>query len=91
MRVVRVRGGLPWHALVLVGALLPLEDHLEEVLLELLVCKVDAELLKGVRFEVLEAENVKEPDGALGILGIVHGLVDAHYEIVEEAIIHGLG
>ena len=42
--------------------LLPGEDVLVEVELDLLVGDVDAQLLEGVPLEVLKAEDVKDPD-----------------------------
>ncbi len=45
--------------------LLPLEDVLVEVLLQLLVGEVDAELLEVVERKALEAVDVKQTDTAL--------------------------
>ena len=56
--VVEVLDVLPGHALGGVLLLLRLERQLDEVLLELLVDVVDAELLEAVRVEDLEAEDV---------------------------------
>ena len=42
--------------------LFPGEDVLVEVVLQLLVCDVDAELLKRVVLEVLKPENIQQPD-----------------------------
>ena len=56
---------LPVDGLQVVLLLLHLEDVLHEELLQVLVGVVDAELLEAVRVEVLEAEDVKDPDGAL--------------------------
>ena len=53
---------LPADVLVVVLLLLQLEDVLHEELLQVLVGEVDAELLEGVRAEVLEAEDVKHAD-----------------------------
>ena len=56
---------LPVDGLQVVLLLLHLEDVLHEELLQVLVGVVDAELLEAVRVEVLEAEDVEDPDGAL--------------------------
>ena len=56
---------LPVDGLEVVLLLLHLEDVLHEELLQVLVGVVDAELLEAVRVKVLEAEDVKDPDGAL--------------------------
>jgi len=50
-------------SVVQVHYLLQLEDVLVEVVLESLVGKVDAELLKAVVLVVLEAEDVQHSDG----------------------------
>ena len=60
--VVRELDVLPRHALLDVHLLLGLEDAREEELLQLLVAEVDAQLLEGVELEVLEAEDVEQPD-----------------------------
>ena len=59
---------LPRHALGLVLELLLAEDVCVELLLELLVGEVDAELLERVRLEVLEAEDVEDADERGGLL-----------------------
>lgn len=43
--------------------LLQFEDVLVEVILQLLVCIVDTELLKAVGFKVLKAEYIQDTDG----------------------------
>lgn len=43
--------------------LLQVEDVIVEVILQLLICIVDAELLKAVGLKVLEAKNVQDADG----------------------------
>lgn len=43
--------------------LLQIEDVVVEVILQLLICIVDAELLKAVCLEVLKAKNVQDADG----------------------------
>lgn len=43
--------------------LLQIEDVMVEIILQLLVCIVDAELLEAVGLKVLEAENVQDADG----------------------------
>jgi hypothetical protein len=60
--VVGVRDRHPGHALLLVHLLLGIENCLQEKVLELLVRKVDAQLLEGVDLEELEAVHVEQPD-----------------------------
>lgn len=43
--------------------LLQVEDVIVEVILQLLVCIVDTELLKAVGLKVLKPENVQDTDG----------------------------
>lgn len=43
--------------------LLQIEDVMVEVILQLLVCVVDAELFKAVGLKVLETKNVKDTNG----------------------------
>lgn len=43
--------------------LLQFEDVLVEVILQLLICIVDTELLKAVVLKVLKAKNVQDPNG----------------------------
>lgn len=43
--------------------LLQIEDVMVEVILQLLVCIVDAKLLEAVGLKVLEAKNVQDADG----------------------------
>ena len=62
MLIVLEWDALPLNALLLVLFLLQSEHVLIELLLKLLVCVVDAELLKGVLIKNLEAEDVKQPD-----------------------------
>ena len=54
---------LPANVLSVILLLLKLEDVLHEELLQVLVCVVDAELLKGVNGEVLKSENVQHSNG----------------------------
>ena len=65
----------PVDGLEVVLLLLQLEDVLHEELLQVLVGEVDAELLERVRLEVLEAENVQDPDltPASGVLQVGSG------------------
>ena len=68
-----------------------LAHRVVEELLELLVGKVDAELLEAVDVEDLEASNVEDADegGALA-LGAVEGAVDAGDDPLEEPLVHRL-
>lgn len=43
--------------------LLQVEDVVVEIILQLLICIVDAELLKAVGLKVLETKNVQDADG----------------------------
>lgn len=43
--------------------LFQIEDVMVEIILQLLVCIVDAELLKAVCLKVLKAKNVQDTDG----------------------------
>lgn len=43
--------------------LLQIEDVVVEVILQLFICIVDAELLEAVRFKVLKSKNVQHADG----------------------------
>ena len=90
--VVLVLDARPRDALLLVQVLLRLEDELEEELLQLLVGKVDAELLEGVDRERLEAVDVEQPDelGRLGRLAADRD-VDLVDDVVEELRVHRLG
>ena len=60
--IVLVAEVLHVHALCLVDGELVLEDVLVEVVVELLIAVVDAELLEGVGDEGLEAEDVQYTD-----------------------------
>ena len=48
---------------------LQLDDSVHEVLLQLLVGEVDAQLLEGIEAEVLEAEDVEQPNVLLAVFG----------------------
>jgi hypothetical protein len=50
------------QSLNLVDSLLSLEDLEHIKLLQLLVCEVDAKLLERILLEVLETENIQQPD-----------------------------
>ena len=67
---------VPIDGLQVVLLLLQLEDVLHEELLQVLVGKVDAELLERVGIEVLEAEYVENADGAVAPLAVGVGRVD---------------
>ena len=75
--VVEVLDGRPLDTLRGILFLLCLERELDEDLLQLLVHVVDAELLKGVAFEDLEAVNIQEADGVHALVVLVDGAVDA--------------
>eukprot|EP00968_Pinguiococcus_pyrenoidosus_P000506 scaffold31_cov263-Pinguiococcus_pyrenoidosus.AAC.12 len=71
-------------ALRLVDTLLLLEGRPVEVLLQLLVREVDAELLEGVLLEDLEPEDVEHADKK-GVVHLeLHSVVDPENEPVEE-------
>ena len=59
--------------------------------LELLIRKVDAELLEGVFIEVFEAENVQKanPGGFCAGLGRPQNFVEAIDEPIEDARVQG--
>ena len=83
--VVLVLDRRPLDALLVVERLLRLEDEAEEELLELLVGKVDAELLEGVLEEGLEAVHVEEADEGAVLLQLpAQLLVDLRDAPVEE-------
>lgn len=61
-------------------------------LLELLVCIVDAQLLKGVETKDLKAGNVEDAnEGGRLPLGAIEASVDAMDEPLEHALVAGLG
>ena len=61
-------------------------------LLQLLICVVDAELLKAVQVKDLETRNVEDSDEAGALtLGSVKGPVDPRHDPLEEALVGGLG
>eukprot|EP00955_Chlamydomonas_euryale_P041843 352133-Chlamydomonas_euryale.AAC.2 len=62
-----------------------------EVLLQLLVREVDAQLLKVVRLEALKAVDVEHANarGAVGVLP--NRRVDARYQPVKKLGVHNLG
>ena len=64
LRVVVIAHMDPRDALLGVLCLLLLKDDVDEELLQLLVCEVDAELLVAIHLERLEAENVQTADTA---------------------------
>lgn len=68
----------PVNLLGLVLGLFHLEDVLVEVLLQLLVCEVDAELLKVVDLELLKAVDVEDSDKGLWRLHLPDALVHLH-------------
>ena len=74
----------PLDFLLLVLLLLLLEDLLVEVLLELLICEVDAELLKVVLLELLETVDVQNAHSELACGVLADGGVDLVHEPVEE-------
>mmetsp|Transcript_18602 Transcript_18602/g.62642 ORF Transcript_18602/g.62642 Transcript_18602/m.62642 type:complete len:210 (-) Transcript_18602:1064-1693(-) len=94
LRVVLVLDVRPTHALGRVQLLLRLEDELEKELLQLLVCKVDAELLERVCLEGLEAVDVQQSDEGrrrrLAPLG-ARRAIDPADGALEEARVGGLG
>lgn len=53
---------LPLNVLLDIFILLNLENMLIKLLLQLLVCVVDAQLFKGIYVEDFEAKNVEEAD-----------------------------
>ena len=67
-------------------------DRVIEELLQLLVGVVDAELLKAVQLEDLEAGNIQDADeaGALS-LGPVQRAVDPRHNPLEQSLVGGLG
>ena len=71
-----------------------LENVLHKKLLQILVGKVDAELLKAVGLKVLKAENVEHTDGALVVVahvGLVDGQVDLFDDVHKQAAVDALG
>mmetsp|Transcript_86585 Transcript_86585/g.259843 ORF Transcript_86585/g.259843 Transcript_86585/m.259843 type:complete len:250 (-) Transcript_86585:84-833(-) len=72
--------------------LLGLEDADEEELLQLLVGKVDAELLEGVEGKVLETEDVEQPDvrHRLGRLFAADVAVHLAHDPVKQVRVDGL-
>mmetsp|Transcript_38301 Transcript_38301/g.68386 ORF Transcript_38301/g.68386 Transcript_38301/m.68386 type:complete len:773 (-) Transcript_38301:14-2332(-) len=71
----------------------PLEDAAVVVLLEPLVAVVDAELLEEVVPEVLEAEDIQQPDplGGLGGRLAIQHFVQAPDDVLEGAVVQRLG
>ena len=60
-------------------------------LLQLLICVVDAELLKAVQVEDLETRNVEDSDEAGALtLGSVKRPVDSRHDPLEEPLVGGL-
>ena len=60
-------------------------------LLQLLICVVDAELLKAVQVEDLETRNVEDSDEAGALtLGSVKRPVDPRHDPLEEPLVGGL-
>mmetsp|Transcript_64162 Transcript_64162/g.191226 ORF Transcript_64162/g.191226 Transcript_64162/m.191226 type:complete len:264 (+) Transcript_64162:747-1538(+) len=78
---------VPLDPLAVVHLLFQREHVVVEVLLELLVCEVDAQLLEGVPLEDLKAVDVQEPDAPqIRFAGALSrdALVDAPDQPVEE-------
>ena len=90
--VVLERDAAPVDILRLVLPLLLLEQVAGEELLQLLVGKVDAELLEAVGFEALEPENVQDRDARRRATVVVHRVqarVDAVDEEAEQRRVEG--
>ena len=62
-----------------------------ELLLELLVGKVDAELLEAVGLERLEAVNVEHADERVGRRGALQAAINLRHDPVEQLRVHVLG
>ncbi len=71
--------------------LLQLEHMLAELLLQLLVGVVDAELLEAVLAERLEAVDVEHAYEGGGLHGALQTLVDLRHDPVEDRGVHVLG
>ena len=75
------------EALIPVHFFLTLKDLIDEGLVELLVCVIDAELLKRVKRHAFKPENVQNPDASLGALLLSRNAVVAlFYDVFK----HGL-
>jgi len=82
--VVVVGNILPLDLLLLVLLLLSLEGELDEDLVELLITKVDTELLKAVPFKDLEAVDIQHSDQETLVVLPVHQVVRAQHNPVKE-------
>mmetsp|Transcript_51451 Transcript_51451/g.123871 ORF Transcript_51451/g.123871 Transcript_51451/m.123871 type:complete len:478 (-) Transcript_51451:949-2382(-) len=82
---------VPGDAFALVQLLLELEDKGVEELLEPLVGEVDAELLKRIHFEALEAKNVQHANEQLDVSSVADGQVCLRDNEVEDHAIQRLG
>ena len=80
----------PPEALKLIDLLLLLENLVVEVLLDLLVGKVDAELLEGVLLKDFESGNVENADEPIRV-SARNGTVDPGHNSVEERLVNVLG
>lgn len=56
---------LPWNVLIYVRLLLGAKEKVDKLLVKLLVCVVDTQLLEAVVFKHLEPEDVEHADAAL--------------------------
>jgi hypothetical protein len=59
-------------------------------LLQFLVRKVDAELLKGIVVEKLKAENIQDSDKAMRAAVVLDGSVNDFHKVQEQISIQGL-
>ena len=85
---------LPVDCLQVVFLLLHLEDVLHEKLLQILICIVDAELLKTVRVEVFKAKNVQDTNCTLVVkleLRFEYCIVDLLNNVDEQPAVDSLG
>jgi hypothetical protein len=82
---------LPLNAFLLVLFLLQHEHVVVEELLQTLVRVVDAQLLKRVVLEDLEASDIQHTDEPLALTLRVECLVDTGNKPLEHAVVQGLG
>mmetsp|Transcript_9650 Transcript_9650/g.18160 ORF Transcript_9650/g.18160 Transcript_9650/m.18160 type:complete len:202 (+) Transcript_9650:3068-3673(+) len=82
---------LPWNVLIYVRLLLGAKEKVDKLLVKLLVCVVDTQLLEAVVFKHLEPEDVEHADAALRLRWVLHALVDAVHQPVEEQAVQVLG
>ena len=72
-----------------------LKNVLNKELLQILVGKIDAELLETVGLKVLESKDVENPDGAhvaaAPHVRLVDGGVDLLHDVDEETAVDALG